>query len=164
MKQYVTLLCYCWLLISGSLYGQSHGLSVVHNNSVNLMLAGTNSISNHIIKTSSTFSEDIPTVQDSSSKLESSILDNIDKSTLLSNPYPNPARSYTQIDYELPEKLEGIEIKVLSLIGNEVVTKELTDLKGTIRIDTDQLNSGVYFIYLKNSEKFITSRKLIVSN
>lgn len=154
MKQIVTLLCLSWIFCLGSLYGQS---GVV-------IMAGTGSITGKVIESTIIQNEDITSEGDSSSNLESSILDGIDKSTILSNPYPNPARSYTQIDYELPGELEGIEIKVLSLIGNEVVSKEVSDLKGTIRIDTDQLNSGVYFIYLKNAEKFITSRKLVVSN
>lgn len=81
----------------------------------------------------------------------------------LSSPYPNPAKSYTSIEYQLPIATQQAEIKVYNLIGKEVVKHKITDLSGKLRINTDNFKPGIYLIYLVVANKSVTSRKLIVS-
>ena len=81
----------------------------------------------------------------------------------LSSPYPNPAKSFTSIEYQLPIAIQQAEIKVYNLIGKEVIRHKITDPSGKLRINTDNFKPGIYLIYLVVANKSVTSRKLIVS-
>ncbi len=151
MKRIVTILCFVMLFSSGVLMGQ------------------------HILLSSSPFQPFSSIIQVSSSdeiviasgntltSFSTATVEPIDRLTLLSNPYPNPARSHTKLDYELPKNTGEVVLTLLDLIGNVAASHKIIDPKGTIEINTSQLNSGVYFIYMKTADEILTSRKLIVS-
>ncbi|MEZ4827529.1 MAG: T9SS type A sorting domain-containing protein [Bacteroidia bacterium] len=93
----------------------------------------------------------------------SSIDDKMIAKKALGLPYPNPAQAEIFIPYEFPASFTNAEISLYNLIGQKVKTQKLTGFSGTANIRTDQLKSGVYFIYLKADGRDITSRKVVIS-
>ena len=79
--------------------------------------------------------------------------------------FPNPINSYAVIDYYLPQKalcisnLFDINGKLIQCFSNEIQDKG----KHQMRINTDILENGVYFIELK-TENHNFAQKVIVSH
>ncbi|MBO8130949.1 MAG: T9SS type A sorting domain-containing protein [Candidatus Marinimicrobia bacterium] len=81
---------------------------------------------------------------------------------LLQN-YPNPFNAYTVIRFTLPEE-ENVKLIVYDLVGRKV--KEVLNCKVkpgyySVRIDMDNMPSGIYFYQLITANKRIT-RKMIL--
>ncbi len=69
--------------------------------------------------------------------------------------YPNPANGYLNIETALP--LKNAEIIVFNSLGQEeAVMHNINGQK--IRIDTENLTNGIYFLYIKSNEEIITER------
>lgn len=81
----------------------------------------------------------------------------------LSQPYPNPAKGYTHVEVRLNSPLSGAKIRVVNLIGASVYEVSLRNQQDRIRITTESLKSGVYFIYLLSDQQIIHTQKLIVA-
>ncbi|RMG19414.1 MAG: T9SS C-terminal target domain-containing protein [Bacteroidetes bacterium] len=81
----------------------------------------------------------------------------------LSAPYPNPAKKFTTVEYQLPTGVIQAEIRIYNLIGKEIQVQKVTEVSGKLTLQTHQLKAGVYVIYLVVDNKPLTSRKLIVS-
>jgi hypothetical protein len=92
-----------------------------------------------------------------------SIEQKINPGTALSRPYPNPASDRVNIDYDLPAGIERAQISIFNLIGQKMKTVDLQGIAGTANIETSQLRSGIYFMYLMVDGKDITSRKLVIT-
>lgn len=87
-----------------------------------------------------------------------------DNTAVLEAPYPNPASSYAFIKYELPGYHFNGELRVYSLIGQEVKVIPLDQAFGEVEIPTLELKSGMYFVYMVVGGEKVTSRKMIVSH
>jgi len=78
--------------------------------------------------------------------------------------HPNPARDYVTINYFL-NKVVTFDIHLYDLTGQQL--QEIKPLKAsspgehTIRLDTNQLPKGMYYIVLQNKD-FTISEKLVV--
>lgn len=82
---------------------------------------------------------------------------------MISSPYPNPADQVAYLDYELPGFPQHAYIKVINLLGREQAKVPLTSHFGTATIQTRELESGVYFLYVIADDKEIATKKLVVS-
>lgn len=76
--------------------------------------------------------------------------------------YPNPANSYTRIDYELAAGTREANIRIYNILGSEVRKIELPARQGTVSIDTDGMSEGMYLYSLVANGKTISTRKFIV--
>ena len=85
------------------------------------------------------------------------------KAATVSAPYPNPADRVAYLDYTLPEGISQSYLRVVNLIGREVKRVALEKTFGTATLLTDQLPSGVYFVYLIGDNEELGTRKLVVS-
>lgn len=90
-------------------------------------------------------------------------LSNANSDHFLSQPYPNPAKEYTHVEVRLASQLAGAKIKVVNLIGATVYETPLHHQQDRLRITTESLDSGVYFIYLLSDQQIIHTQKLIVA-
>ena len=88
----------------------------------------------------------------------------LDGKGVLKAPYPNPAVNVAYLQYELPTMQFSGELQVYSLIGQLVKTIPLDSPMGETEIQTHDLKSGIYFIYLVSEGKKLTSRKMVVSH
>ena len=83
---------------------------------------------------------------------------------VLEAPYPNPATTMAYLQYELPAMQFTGELRIYSLIGQQVKQIRLENPMGEVEIPTHDLKSGIYFVYLVVDGKKLTSRKMVVSH
>ncbi|MEL6590031.1 MAG: T9SS type A sorting domain-containing protein [Bacteroidota bacterium] len=82
----------------------------------------------------------------------------------LEAPYPNPVTERAFVKYELPVGYFYGELRVYSLIGQQVKTIQIDQAFGEAEIPTQELKSGIYFVYLVVDGKKLNSRKMIVTH
>ncbi len=95
------------------------------------------------------------TQQESESKIEY-------KSVYLGNNIPNPFTSITVIPYILPEGLEIGELIVADISGRIVKQYEIKNNGGTIEINMNDYNAGVYFYSLMINDKMIETKRMLL--
>jgi len=83
---------------------------------------------------------------------------------VLEAPYPNPASQQAFVKYELPSAYFNGELRIYSLIGQQVKVVSLDQSFGEVTIPTRELKSGIYFVYLVVDGQKLTSRKMIVTH
>ncbi len=80
----------------------------------------------------------------------------------VSDPFPNPARGYTTIEYRLTPEVRSGRVIVRSLTGQVVQTIPINLASNSIRIDTSSLNAGMYFYSIELNNQAFVSKRLIV--
>jgi len=79
---------------------------------------------------------------------------------------PNPAHESTALDFQLPHdfQLNGpIELSLISVDGRLVHQEKLRDQLSILhRIDLSGLSSGVYFVHLRDGNRWLAGKKLVV--
>lgn len=82
----------------------------------------------------------------------------------ISNAFPNPANLTVSMKYDINEYSQKGSIVFYDMVGKIVKETELTDKKGTAKINVDDLNSGIYFYSFVVDGKAISTKKLVVSS
>jgi hypothetical protein len=80
----------------------------------------------------------------------------------ISNVYPNPADSYTTLDYSLDADVSSASLSFYNLLGKPVADFDLTRPSDKIRINTSGWESGFYMYQLVVNGKKIATKKLLV--
>jgi hypothetical protein len=80
----------------------------------------------------------------------------------ISDAYPNPANSYTNIIYKLTGGYNSANIIISNLLGKEVISIPVNEKEGKIRIETEMLTDGIYFYSFVLKDKIVYTKKLIV--
>lgn len=75
--------------------------------------------------------------------------------------YPNPAKSFLNIDLSEIDLMDELNLLVYNIYGQKVLETELD--KQHNRINLDVYNTGVYLFVVKNNESIILSRKVIIA-
>jgi hypothetical protein len=86
------------------------------------------------------------------------------KSFLLSDPRPNPARGHTWIDYSVPAGTSNAQIVIRNLLGKSVLTENINFGSTRLRINTQNLNNGIYIYSLIIDNQIVESKRLVVTN
>lgn len=83
----------------------------------------------------------------------------------VSSVYPNPANAKAFVDVNANTELNAISIKVYNSLGSVVNDKKVNLSKGknTVAIDTENLNSGIYFVSIGNDNSRIV-KKITINN
>lgn len=92
------------------------------------------------------------------------INDGIISKTEISNPYPNPAIDQTSINYSFAQNTSSAKFVLIDLLGSKVKETEIYDLKGSLTVNTSDLNEGIYFYSFYADNKMVLSRKLVVKH
>jgi hypothetical protein len=82
----------------------------------------------------------------------------------LSDPQPNPARGHTWINYSLPAGSSNAQIVVRNLLGKSVHTENISFGSNRVRINTQNLNNGIYIYSLIIDNQVVESKRLVVTN
>lgn len=82
----------------------------------------------------------------------------------ISEPYPNPARDFAWIDYQIPTGTKDARLVVRNLVGNLVLEQPLSPEKNRTRISTNQLSNGLYIYSMIYNNKVFVSHRLIIAN
>lgn len=77
----------------------------------------------------------------------------------LGQPYPNPARSMVNFDYENAENATAV---VYNLLGQEVLRQELNAIQGKLSISVADLQDGIYFCNLTRDGQTLSTTKFVV--
>ena len=80
----------------------------------------------------------------------------------ISNPYPNPSISTTQIDYDLPKGINQGEIVFYNLQGKEVKRFKVDKTFNTLLISTSDLAAGTYYYQLQTTTQNSEGKKMVV--
>jgi hypothetical protein len=84
--------------------------------------------------------------------------------TEISNPFPNPAADQTTFNYSFTQNTSTAKFVLCDLLGSKVKETEITDLNGTLTVNTSNLNEGIYFYSFYADNKMVLTRKLIVKH
>jgi hypothetical protein len=81
----------------------------------------------------------------------------------VSNPYPNPADEFIEINYSIPSHITNLKIVIRNILGNTVTSHVLNpENERGIKISTSNLIPGIYFHTLYLDNKALVTRKLII--
>ncbi|MDD2412800.1 MAG: T9SS type A sorting domain-containing protein [Bacteroidales bacterium] len=87
----------------------------------------------------------------------------IKSNSTLSNARPNPASSYTNIPYSLPNSFSGeAQIVVKNILGASVYSESLNSNNGKVSLNTADFEPGIYFYLLVINGQTHSTKKLIV--
>ena len=81
----------------------------------------------------------------------------------LDNPFPNPARTYIQLPYMLPEGASEGTIRIFDVQGRIINTIRVTGTSEYVRFDTSRLPAGNYFYVLDTRGQTSESKQFVVS-
>jgi hypothetical protein len=80
-----------------------------------------------------------------------------------SNAFPNPADDQVSFTYSRPaSSIEDCRLIIRDMVGNIVFDLPLTVKSGTLKVNTNDLNSGLYFYSLMVGDQFRFTKKLII--
>ena len=75
---------------------------------------------------------------------------------------PNPATTWTAVDYTLPAKMAQATIRVTNALGVTVMTAELNGNQGQKVLDLRNLADGVY-VYTISCGEYVQTGKLVIA-
>lgn len=82
----------------------------------------------------------------------------------LSPAYPNPAQNIVTFDYSLQQRNQDSKIVIYDLFGSIIKEIEITEIAGSLKINTSDLTEGIYFYSLLINNGSILTQKLIIKH
>lgn len=76
--------------------------------------------------------------------------------------YPNPAKTYTKINYVFNEGNEAIEFILTDVNGRTIQTSTVDNTRGEIEMNTSELNDGLYFIQIVRGGRNIGNTRIVI--
>jgi hypothetical protein len=89
-------------------------------------------------------------------------VDEIDAGNITLNAYPNPATDNLTVVYNVGGASGENVLKVYDVLGQEIVSRVLNRSKGSVKLDLEAVNSGVYFYAIKIAGKTVRTERFIV--
>jgi hypothetical protein len=90
------------------------------------------------------------------------IEEDIMKGGSISAIYPNPASNYISLDYQLTSKVNEAKIKVFNVLGSTIKEANMLKNAGKLKLDINDLESGIYFYSVFINGEIYTTKKFIV--
>lgn len=78
--------------------------------------------------------------------------------------YPNPAREWTTLNFDLPNADEVAQWVIEDLSGRVLLTERLNGALGQVLVDTRTLSAGSYVVSLRTGPKVLGTERLIVQH
>jgi len=82
----------------------------------------------------------------------------------ISNPYPNPAVNITSVNYTLPQNTLNAKVVLNNLLGSKIMEVPVSDQTGTLKFNTEEMKSGIYFYNFYVNDVLVSTKKLIVKH
>ena len=76
--------------------------------------------------------------------------------------FPNPAKEFFIIDYQINDILMNTRLELIDATGRKVQTIELKTAKGQTMIKTGNLAKGLYHCYLQNNDTTVSQTKITI--
>jgi hypothetical protein len=78
--------------------------------------------------------------------------------------YPNPSNQISCIDYVFERPIEGLTCKLMDINGRLINETQLNNNSGKYYLNTQNYDSGLYFIQLEETGRVIAQQKLIINH
>lgn len=85
-------------------------------------------------------------------------INNISKESSFSL-YPNPADNYVLVDYAL--ETNDATLLITNVLGEIVMEEYIDNSQGDVRLDTEKLDRGYYFVQLQSNGKSLTQKLVL---
>jgi hypothetical protein len=82
--------------------------------------------------------------------------------SLISNPYPNPTKLSSTIEFKLPKEINEGEIVFYNLQGMEIKRFLVNGTMDSLVVSTAELTAGTYYYQLQTSNSTTEGKKLVV--
>lgn len=82
---------------------------------------------------------------------------------VLSDPYPNPSRSTTRIDYKLPAGINTADIVFYNISGIEVKRFKVQNTNKVLELNNSDLPAGTYLYHLIGLNNYFSAKKMLIS-
>jgi hypothetical protein len=89
-------------------------------------------------------------------------IDEVDESVVKLNAYPNPAKNNLTVSYSVDASFNKASIELFDVLGQKLISNELSSTKGEIKLDVSNLNAGVYFYSIRVNGQAIKTERIIV--
>ncbi|MBL7834261.1 MAG: T9SS type A sorting domain-containing protein [Cyclobacteriaceae bacterium] len=76
--------------------------------------------------------------------------------------YPNPVVTSARIDYDIHQEHVKAKIIIHNILGSPLSAYDLLASQNSLKIEADQLNTGIYFYTLYVNNESVLTRKLMV--
>ena len=76
--------------------------------------------------------------------------------------YPNPASDNLTVKYNVKGSVANVVLNVYDVLGQEIISKNLNGNKGSIKLNLEAVNSGVYFYAIKVAGNTVRTERFIV--
>ncbi len=76
--------------------------------------------------------------------------------------YPNPAKDYIKLEYEMPEALDEMELRIFDVKGNMIKSVTVDGVVDFVLLEIDALENGTYILNSFDKKKLLDSSKFIV--
>jgi hypothetical protein len=76
------------------------------------------------------------------------------------NVFPNPAKDYFTIEYNLKSNFSNATVKVCNITGKELKTIEIKDKQNQLIIETSLFANGIYYVYLIKDGAIMQTKKI----
>ena len=93
--------------------------------------------------------------------IDNTSIDTKTSNIIISNAYPNPAKDYFIIDYNL-ENASTATVEVMNVLGSTVISQNISVNDMQAKISTNNLDAGVYFYNIIVDGNRLESKKLII--
>jgi len=90
------------------------------------------------------------------------IVDQLMNNAFISDLYPNPATSFVNINYDLPQEVTSASVRIVNILGSVVKNEVLNKNATSLRMDISDLTNGVYFYSIVINNEVYKTKKLIV--
>ena len=81
----------------------------------------------------------------------------------ISKPQPNPAGSSTTFYVNVAKASRSAQIKIFNMLGTEVKSVDVSDTRGSVKLNFPELRSGIYFYSLFVDGKASGTGKLMIT-
>ncbi|MCD4789716.1 MAG: T9SS type A sorting domain-containing protein [Bacteroidales bacterium] len=81
----------------------------------------------------------------------------------ISNAYPNPANSFTSLNYDM-NGVKNARLVIYNFLGSVVKEIEITNSYGNLKVNTSDFDEGIYFYSLLINNKALKTQKLIINH
>ena len=92
----------------------------------------------------------------------STFVNDLSSDEVVLSAYPNPATNNLTVKYNLQGRANDVKLNVYDVLGQELISRDLNDNKGSVKLDLKEVNSGVYFYAIKVAGETVRTERFIV--
>lgn len=89
-------------------------------------------------------------------------IESLSSSDVVLNAYPNPTSDNLTVTYDIKGEAQNASLSVFDVLGQEIISKNLNVNKGSVKLNLDAVNPGVYFYAIKVEGKSVRTERFIV--